>query len=62
MSENQPEDLPARAGRAADDLTEGRSGEPEARQGDQKAQEIADDVRAETGQVYEGEDPADDGS
>jgi hypothetical protein len=58
MSENQPEDLQARAERAADDLTE----EPEARQDDQKAQEIADDVRAETGQVYEGEGPADDAS
>lgn len=62
MSENQPEDLQARAERAADDLTEGRSEEPEARRDDQKAQEIADDVRAETGQVYEGEGPADDAS
>jgi hypothetical protein len=56
MSENQPEDLEDRARRAGE-LAEDGGQQEETRPVDQKAQEIAEDVRAETGGAYEDEDP-----
>jgi hypothetical protein len=61
MSENQPNDLEDRAGRAADELSgDHRATAPEAKPIDEKAEAMADDVRAETGEVYDEEDTGDD--
>lgn len=62
MSENQPNDLEERAGRAADELSEDHATKPDDKPTDEKAEEIADDVRAETGGVYEEEEDIGDDS
>jgi hypothetical protein len=56
MSENQPEELADRARRTGE-LAEDAVQDEESRPVDQKAQEVAEDVRAETGGAYAEEDP-----